>query len=585
MSAQRLGRGQRWMGKVGAAAMIASLAGVPQDLTNWAVGSLGGNTVFAGTKPPVPPPPPPRPGPSAIQPLLEKPDVYWFAAWDENTSPTAPNFFPTPPNTLGVPAVQAIYGATPTNVPLGLKVIEPISDADAISLFYPAYNGRPISYVFSDNETGSAAMQVNNTRRLVNQVRAGGASRNAYVGHFDLTPLSGVSTQQQFGQDPTRRGSLVFTKAHYDAARVNMANTVLYPGQPSFRNTSTGDWANANIRTGLFIGPIGRMTAVQEVLNADYKGDRISVNNPQHNKQIPWVARFNNSFNNSLDTDGDPNNGYRFVPGVPLASNPSLNTSEQMLGRGDFSAQVLHYRMRGAYSVNLFHEGGAQGQVEGYSAAMAKQDVRDGWFNHSWGNSTNQLFMEHHDNSATKNAHAKPATLTLNPVVDGSSSATGMRSEETGVIWSGVYELHLNRMDVLASNLDTASHMINFGEVATEDVFVFKSDDGHTYGDEEASDYDTTLASRNFQIEAGLHKLLQFDKVKTRVYDTLADLEAGNNNFRNRTIWLLNQSYNVFGNNDRNDVGIPEPTTFGLLAAAGSMAVVCRRQRRSSQQA
>ena len=46
-------------------------------------------------------------------------------------------------------------------------------------------------------------------------------------------------------------------------------------------------------------------------------------------------------------------------------------------------------------------------------------------------------------------------------------------------------------------------------------------------------------------------------------------------------IWLLNSSYDVFGGNnqDRNGVGIPEPTSVGMLAAAGTMALVCRRRR------
>ena len=45
---------------------------------------------------------------------------------------------------------------------------------------------------------------------------------------------------------------------------------------------------------------------------------------------------------------------------------------------------------------------------------------------------------------------------------------------------------------------------------------------------------------------------------------------------------LPNTSYNAFGGNDRNEMGIPEPTTFGALAAAGAIAVVCRRHRRKA---
>jgi hypothetical protein len=50
-----------------------------------------------------------------------------------------------------------------------------------------------------------------------------------------------------------------------------------------------------------------------------------------------------------------------------------------------------------------------------------------------------------------------------------------------------------------------------------------------------------------------------------------------------QTIWLLNSTgeYNVFTNNNRNEMGIPEPTTFGTLAAAGAVAAICRRQRRN----
>src|SRR5262245_34809126 len=141
MSGQRLSRKQRFAGKIGAAAVIATLTGLPQDLVQWAVGGQDGLSVaFAATKP-NPPPPPPKPPSRPLQPLNAAPNIHWFAAWDENAPPTSPDFFPTPFNTIGVPAVQAALNATPSSTPRGLKVVSPLSDADAVSLFFPTYNG------------------------------------------------------------------------------------------------------------------------------------------------------------------------------------------------------------------------------------------------------------------------------------------------------------------------------------------------------------------------------------------------------------------------------------------------------------
>jgi hypothetical protein len=561
MSGLRPRRKHRLAGKIGAAAVIATLTGVPQDLAHWMVGDqLGGASVaFAATKPKPPPPPPPPPPPTGIlpQPLNLDPDVHWFAAWDENTAPGAPDFFPSPSNLTPTAGIQAVYNATPVNKPLGLKIQVPVPGADATALFNTTYTGgRPISYIFSDNETGSAAEQIANVTALVSQVRASTVSKNAYIGHFGLTPLN--------MPDRYRRGPLPFTKMQYNESGVNMANTQAYPGQGDFRNASTGDWANANIRTGLFIGPIGRVTDVQNALNTGNNGKPLEVGVNNH-KQIPWVARFNNWGNSSLDTNGIASDGFRFEPGVPLASNPSLNTTEQMLGRGDFSAQILHYRMRGVYSVNLFHEGGASGQVENYSAADAKQDVRDGWYGIA------------HVNGVFSASDNKPVTMTLNPIVDGSTGGMTTRAEQTGVIWSGQYSLSKKQLDILASNLDTADHMLRFGSGDTPyEMFTIQNDKGYTYKDAVTT-----------SLEDGIHKIFEFDLVKTRIYDTQADMDNKTKKYTTKTIWLLNNSYQVFGNNGgrATDVGIPEPTTFGMLAAAGSMAVVCRRQRRQGQPA
>jgi len=557
MSGQRLTRGKRLVRKVSAAAVVAALTGA-------------GNTALAG-KPTSPPPPPPPP-PAAPQPaaLNADPNVHWFASWDLNLAPGPNDYYATPSNLNGVPFMQTqLSGSAAANKPLGIKIeANPLTSSQATTLFNTQYSpgSKAISYVFTDFEGSNKTTNLNSALTTVNQVRGSTWSKNAYVGMFGVVPLT--------TSDPTRRGPLTYTKTDYDKAGLNMANTDLFPGESNFRNKSTNDWANANIRTGLFVGPVSRFTAVQDVLNTSYNGTTTQTVGTTYHKQIPYVARFNNWGNLSLDTDRNPFNGYQFVPGAPMAAVPSLGlpamspaqTANQMMGRGDFSAQILHYRLRGAYSVMNFTEGANSGAV-GYSSADQQQDVRDGWYGASDPHvaHTNNIFAQSDD---------KLATMTLNPIVDG-SPGMGNRAEVTGSIWSGVYSLSLKQLDILASNLDSVNHLIKFGTVDAYDVFTKTNTSGYTYSD--ASD-DASMG-RNALIMGGMHKLLQFDLVSTRVYNSLADFNAQNNKYKTQTIWRLNTAYDVFTNNNRNDVGIPEPTTFGMLAAAGSMAVICRRNR------
>jgi hypothetical protein len=512
--------------------------------------------------------------------------VHWFADWQVNTNPAPTDFFATPfaTNSTIVGVKSQLTLSANAGRPLGIKVQTPLSNASASSLFSASYGvgNKAISYVFGDFESAGSLVGTStnlaNISQLVQQVQSSSWASRAYVGEFGLVPLAGVGFGTSPSQDPTRRGSLMYTMGQYQSSKVNMANTDLYPGSPTYRNKSTGDWANANIRTGLFIAPIGRMTAVQNNLNDGYNGRIKSIQNgdggapPQYDKQIPWVTRFNNAGNQSLDTDNNPANGYRFVPGaaLPSAGLSGAQTANQMMGRGDFSAQILHYRMRGAYSINLFEPGNV-----GYTAAMQQQDARDGWY----GASDPHIA---HVNNIFAQADSKPATMTLNPTVDGTITNNGIRSESSGTIWSGEYSVSGKQLDVLDSNLDTADHLIKFGSVDVYDVFTLRGSGVHandTYDDSPANQKSISLARQSL-IEAGMHHLLQFDLVTSKVYSN----SSFTGKYKTQVVWLLSNNYQVFTNNNRNDVGIPEPTTFGMLAAAGSMAAVCRRQRRKDAQ-
>jgi hypothetical protein len=227
--------------------------------------------------------------------------------------------------------------------------------------------------------------------------------------------------------------------------------------------------------------------------------------------------------------------------------------------------------------------GNSGGGVLGYNEASARQDVRDGWYG---GTGVGALAPIAHANMLFSKPDAEYATESYNPTVDGTTDPAKKRSEQSGTIWSGVYSLSMGKLDILASNLDTVDHKVKFslstgvnGEEHTlgdnkDGIYIAKNGSGYAYDD-------GTLLNmgRNALIEAGMHRLLQFDLVTTRVYKN----STYTGSYSTKTIWLLNQSYQVFTNNNRNDVGIPEPTTFGMLAAAGSMTVVCRRHRRNKQ--
>jgi len=557
----------KMLGTLGTAAVVATLTGVPGELAKVVFGVHGTSSMAMAAPKPKPPPPPTAPAPASLN---DDTGTHWFAAWDENTAPGSPDFFATPPASNGnVPAVQAVLsGSAAAGRPLGIKIQAPgLLTAAANALYNTQYNpgSRAISYIFGDLEGSPLApagtTAISQIQTMVSQVRNSTWSKNAYVGEFDLTPTSSSAW--------TRPSTLTYTKANYDSTGVNMANTVLYPGAPNFRNASTGDFANTNIRTGLFITPIGRMTEVQQALNGGYHGLDTTTVGLNYHKQIPWVARFNNWNNASLDNDGTTANGYQFY------ADSAHGTAGQLPSRGDFSAQVLHYRMRGAYSINLFHEGGASGSVMNYSSADAQQDVRNGWYG-----ATDPHVA--HVNNIFNQADDKAATMTINPNVDGTSNAdtAGIkRSEQSGAIWSGVYSLSLKQLDVLASNLDTNGHWIKFGMGDTAyDIFLVKNGSGYTYADSN----NAYPASRYEQLDAGVHRLLQFDLVTTRVYNRESDMLANNNKYTSKTIWLLNSRYDVFGGtgfNNRDGVGIPEPTSVGMLAAAGTMSLVCRRRR------
>lgn len=375
-----------------------------------------------------------------------------------------------------------------------VKVSNPLLPGTVNGVYTPA--GTRPKYTFGEFEGPTAIGNVTTLRTQINTATAGGVTANTtYVGNFNVYPAL---------TDPTRPAQIntiaasyqtTFTSGDYFAAGLNMANPALYPGAPDFRTSSTknghvDDGLGPNIRSELFALPIIRASIV-------------SANLPAGHKHIPYVTRFNNWGNAAFDTDGNSSNGFAWT-----------DANGQMLSRGDFKAMVAHYRARGANGVHLL-----DGGVVGYTRQQHEQDAKDGW--------------EQPELAALHNAPgSRIATLDTVARVDGALK----NIEETGVVFSGVYNLTQGKLALLVSNMDEIDHSLSI-----QNKVGGKSVPG------------------NFLASAGSHQLLQFTN-------------AG-------TFWQLASATPVFVDNDRNGVGVPEPTTIGALALAS--LVTLRRRRRA----
>lgn len=445
-----------------------------------------------------------------------------FFDWNETTNPTSPNFTASPfLNNSNAAFVESQLAASQAaGKPLALKITEPLTSAASKAVF----DHYAVQYVFCDFEDVQA---VGRTRAVADLVLNSAQSKGAFVGNFNFYPRA--------GNDGTRPGSINTTAQSFQNAPFNsqypaihgqipnqtgkgMANPSLYPGSPDYRTASQA--GSPNIRSSLFTLPVVRETITENGLRGDgWRG--------HGDKNIPWVTRFNNWGNNALDSDGDPSNGYQFVQN---AANPA---NGQLLSRGDFQAQILHYRMRGADSVNLFQA--SAGSVVGYSESAEQQDIRTGWGSNSV---VNAIFSRAHD----------LANLSTSVNLVNGSHTTTTSVTTAGTLWSGVFDTNRNqsprRLAILLSNLGDSTKVVDL----PNSIGGFRTFSGNN------SHYD------DYSISGGQHRLLLFT------------LSGG--------IWKLNSNTVTYVDNNRNGVGIPEPATAGLLGV-GALGLLARRRRQA----
>jgi hypothetical protein len=458
-----------------------------------------------------------------------------FFDWSTTANPTTASFTAAP--VLSNNSTSAAQVAAQLNLsasagkPLAVRVLEPLTDPAAVAIF----NNFAVKYVICDFEATSAVGQ---TRAIADQVLNSTKSKGAFVGNFNFYPRSttdGSRPPTVNSADPKFYQNRPFSEQYSDS-RGKTATTTgklfaapqLYPGSPDYRTPGTPDMTvpggTPNIRSALFTLPIVRATVTENGLIGDggkAKGDQF----------IPWVSRFNNYGNASLDNDPAP--GYQFH------ADAAHGTANQLLSRGDFQAQILHYRLRGADSVNLFAE--SAGSVVGDSLAQNRSDVANGWKASSV---INSIFSRPHAlaSLSTKIGDAGGSSGG-NSATDGNAGIT-----QAGAVWSGVYDTGSvsggRRLSILLSNLGTSQKTIDLPNL----IGGF-----HTVSGTPGADDDYVLA-------AGQHRLLTF---------TLSS-----------NSWHLNSNTVVFGGSlaDRNGTGVPEPTTIGLLGI-GAVGLLARRRR------
>ncbi|HEX8520654.1 MAG TPA: PEP-CTERM sorting domain-containing protein [Tepidisphaeraceae bacterium] len=518
---------------------------------------------------PAPPPPPPPPTAPPPPPSAVKVSNSQFFSWFQTTTTAYPAtpVIPAGSNTgtptstttgtyVGTPflsdanasAVNTYLSSLPAGAVRSVKVLSPISNGTAQMIFNNAsYN---VSYVFGDLEGANAAA---NAATLVKQVKyvnpstAAGQNKsfNAFIGNF------GFSAQGSNLQKPS---SYAYTGQHsysdygysaWKGAGLNMSNEEVYPGSPSFRSkaasdTPQGSGTYSNIRGQLFVLPLWRVGNVT---------DRVQTDGMTGHQNVPWTANFNNWGNLALDNDRDASNGYTFNPNAPMVAKtvngkayPAMTaaqTQNQMMSQRDFATMMTHMRLRGADSFHLLESG-----IVGVSNTQMEQDAATGWLGEA---SVNSIFAEADRKLliGTENAYGYGGQSNYSGGSYVTVDGVNKNVDQAGAIFSGAYSLTLKKLDVLISNMDDGSHTITLP--ATIGGYA--------------------LATKDFAVSGGDHKLVEFSLVKSG----------------STSKWQVAAQHVPFTaiSNSRNGFGIPEPGTLSLLAVAGVFGL--NRRKRIAQ--
>jgi hypothetical protein len=510
---------------------------------------LGISSAALAKSPPPPPAPPPPPVPPQPVELVNQ-----FFDWTVNATLTPPPSYVQSPflDDSNANSINTFLLGLPSGAIRAVKVTGPLSTTTTNLIFNnPSYN---VSYVFEDLEADQGNA-VTMAQTMTNQVRwVGGVvnstatkSARAYVSNFafqDATAVSASGTTTDptmpdtyFANNHTKHSYAGFKGTDYTTAGLNMEAADLYPGSPSYKSPAYGNSSAPNIRSALFTLPAWR-------LGRD--SDALLKNGLATNRNVPWVANFNNwgqPAGAGTLNDAPGTGGFQYYWSNPTGN--SITGAGQNLSGRDFATLVAHYRLRGANSFNLLQSG-----IVGVSQTQMQDQAREGWAGQgptgsadaaanlghmltTLSASDRRLLIgnEPNDNyGGTFNANS-------NIIEDG----TLKNVEQAGAMFSGVYSLSQGKLDILLSNMDDSAHKLTLPN--------------HLGG--------YALNTKDFNVAAGTHMLLEY---------------SGDSKKKTWSLSLSNVPFTDL-DNDRSKPGVPEPGVLSLLAVAGFYGMTRRRRR------
>ena len=482
------------------------------------------------------------------------PSVHWFAAWNEAAVAQSPgNAF------SGVTTYAGAPQAADKN-PLAVKGDKASPTTHPAPSYHVSVAGAAASYVFADFEVNR------DSHRSEPQASASAIHNLATSKNTSFSEFQASQPPTAQGDDATHRSALFLTKAQYDILHVSEARAALYPGSNSIRSNSADVVDHGNLQARVSMEPGARSNAPTRA-NEGNESSPIG-NEKLYHQRMPWGSQLSGLTTISLNPNKGAGGSLRFAS---VAGFPQLDPhTPHALSISKLNAQIAYYRLRGAYAANAFETG-----IAGYSVADQLADGHDNSYDASAAApaDADQGFAV----EDKKSVHNR-VSLSFNPTIDTNDESESKRSDNVyATIWSGAYALRVGHVEVLDRRPNSASSVAKYRTVDVSDVFTNKSPGAEVtvY----ASDEDTPATARSEMADASMHRLLEFSATSTRDYKGAS---VAISDFAAKPIWILNDKYTLLASHDQAYMGLPEPTLFGTFAAAGSMAVICRRRRRRS---
>ena len=509
-----------------AIAALAAVVGIPQAIAHAASATQPSSTSRPSTS---------SLAPSAAEQLY--PSVHWFAAWNDQATAKDPS------NALSGQTINSgtANGKTPSHtaasgtIPLHIKTEKAPLLVQPSWTYRPSDNANATSYIFADFETNRNSLHTVSSWLTV-PIRTSPSSPNSSFSEY-----AGASQKNMVESVSSHPGTLFLTKAQYDIVKVSMANLVLYPSGNSVGAELADAARKGNLHSGLTLQPATSPDTIASG-NKNIDAGSIMETNLYH-KPASWLLKSDNWANLSLAASraNDPAKGVQFASIADIPQG-SLHGTQELTLR-NLNSQILHYRLHGAYAGNDSYDVDAAIADSGVASAVAK-------------------------------CGRQSMSIGFNPTGDPSSDLeTGESGDVSSSIWAGNYALKMQSREAWENHREPINRPSSYQTVNVYEVLASRGTGSipPVYLSEDNGPNDSQALA-----ESGMRHVLTFDPANTREYKGVSVTNADST----KCIWIMNDNYQIFANAQHAEMKMPEPTLFSTLAAAGSMALLCRRRRR-----